>query len=104
MVDGMNPPPSQTMTADPSVVAAAVRVCDDILLASPTLTFMPAMQSNAYLPKTITIPIVDSAGVEVLTCIARLLRAADRGRLENRGRAIWAVSYTHLTLPTIYSV
>ena len=89
MVDGMNPPPSQTMTADPSVVAAAVRVCDDILLASPTLTFMPAMQSNAYLPKTITIPIVDSAGVEVLTCIARLLRAADRGRLEDRGRAIW---------------
>ena len=89
MEDGMNPPPSQAMTADPSVVAAAVRVCDDILLASPTLTFMPAMQSNAYLPKTITIPIVDSAGVEVLTCIARLLRAADRGRLEDRGRAIW---------------
>jgi hypothetical protein len=57
MEDGMNPPPSQTMTADPSVVAAAVRVCDDILLASPTLTFMPAMQSNAHLPKTITIPI-----------------------------------------------
>ena len=89
MEDGMNPPPSQTMTADPSVVAAAVRVCDDILLASPTLTFMPAMQSNAYLPKTITIPIVDSAGVEVLTCTAELLRAADRGRLEDRGRAIW---------------
>ena len=74
MVDGMNPPPSQTMTADPSVVAAAVRVCDDILLASPTLTFMPAMQSNAYLPKTITIPIVDSAGVEVLTCIVEVLK------------------------------
>ena len=89
MEDGMNPPPSQAMTADPSVVAAAVRVCDDILLASPTLTFMPAMQSNAYLPKTITIPIVDSAGVEVLTCIAELLKAADRGRLEDRGRAIW---------------
>ena len=79
MEDGMNPPPSQAMTADPSVVAAAVRVCDDILLASPTLTFMPAMQSNAYLPKTITIPIVDSAGVEVLTCIAELLKAADVG-------------------------
>ena len=89
MEDGMNPPPSQAMTADPSVVAAAVRVCDDILLASPTLTFMPAMQSNAYLPKTITIPIVDSAGVEVLTCTAELLRAADRGRLEDRGLAIW---------------
>ena len=89
MVDGMNPPPSQTMTADPSVVAAAVRVCDDILLASPTLTFMPAMQSNAYLPKTITIPIVDSAGVEVLTCIAELLKAADRGPIELRGRTIW---------------
>jgi hypothetical protein len=89
MEDGMNPPPSQTMTADPSVVAAAVRVCDDILLASPTLTFMPAMQSNAYLPKTITIPIVDSAGVEVLTCIAELLKAADRERLEDRGHAIW---------------
>ena len=74
MEDGMNPPPSQAMTADPSVVAAAVRVCDDILLASPTLTFMPEinpktldlsdtffgmpeMQSNAHLPKTITIPI-----------------------------------------------
>jgi hypothetical protein len=89
MEDGMNPPPSQTMTADPSVVAAAVRVCDDILLASPTLTFMPAMQSNAYLPKTITIPIVDSAGVEVLTCIAELLKAADRGPIESRGRTIW---------------
>ena len=72
----MNPPPSQTMTADPSVVAAAVRVCDDILLASPTLTFMPAMQSNAHVPKTITIPIANSAGVEVLTCIAELLKAA----------------------------
>ena len=69
MEDGMNPPPSQAMTADPSVVAAAVRVCDDILLASPTLTFMPAMQSNAHLPKTITIPIANSAGMEVLTCI-----------------------------------
>ena len=89
MEDGMNPPPSQAMTADPSVGAAAGRVYDDILLASPTLTFMPAMQSNAYLPKTTTIPIVDSAGVEVLTCIARLLKAADRGRLEDRGRAIW---------------
>ena len=89
MEDGMNPPPSQAMTADPSVVAAAVRVCDDILLASPTLTFMPAMQSNAYLPKTITIPIVDSAGVEVLTCIAELLKAADRGPIESRGRTIW---------------
>mgnify|MGYP001311816286 FL=1 len=77
MEDGMNPPPSQAMTADPSVVAAAVRVCDDILLASPTLTFMPAMQSNAHLPKTITIPIANSAGVEVLTCIAELLKAAD---------------------------
>ena len=49
MEDGMNPPPSQAMTADPSVVAAAVRVCDDILLASPTLTFMPAMLSNAHM-------------------------------------------------------
>ena len=73
MEDGMNPPPSQAMTADPSVVAAAVRVCDDILLASPTLTFMPAMQSNAHLPKTITIPIANSAGVEVLTCIVEVL-------------------------------
>jgi len=74
MEDGMNPPPSQAMTADPSVVTAAVRVCDDILLASPTLTFMPAMLSNAHLPKTITIPIVDSAGVEVLTCIVEVLK------------------------------
>ena len=74
MEDGMNPPPSQAMTADPSVVAAAVRVCDDILLASPTLTFMPAMQSNAHLPKTITIPIANSAGVEVLTCIVEVLK------------------------------
>ena len=73
MEDSMNPPPSQAMTADPSVVAAAVRVCDDILLASPTLTFMPAMQSNAHLPKTITIPIANSAGVEVLTCIVEVL-------------------------------
>ena len=69
----MNPPPSQAMTADPSVVAPAVRVCDDILLASPTLTFMPAMQSNAHLPKTNTIPIANSAGVEVLTCIVEVL-------------------------------
>jgi len=67
--DGMNPPPSQAMTADPSVVAAAVRVCDDVLLASPTLTFMPAVVSNVQLPKTITIPIANSAGMEVLTCI-----------------------------------
>ena len=73
MEDSMNPPPSQAMTADPSVVAAAVRVCDDILLASPTLTFMPAMQSNAHVPKTITIPIANSAGVEVLTCIVEVL-------------------------------
>ena len=69
MEDGMNPPPSQAMTADPSVVAAAVRVCDDVLLASPTLTFMPAVVSNVQLPKTITIPIANSAGMEVLTCI-----------------------------------
>ena len=74
MEDGMNPPPSQAMTADPSVVAAAVRVCDDILLASPTLTFMPAMLSNAHLPKAITIPIANSAGVEVLTCIVEVLK------------------------------
>ncbi len=74
MDDGMNPPPSQAMTADPSVVAAAVRVSDDILLASPTLTFMPAMLSNAHLPKTITIPIANSAGVEVLTCIVEVLK------------------------------
>ena len=67
--DCMNPPPSQAMTADPSVVAAAVRVCDDVLLASPTLTFMPAVVSNVQLPKTITIPIANSAGMEVLTCI-----------------------------------
>mgnify|MGYP001391398625 CR=1 FL=1 len=66
MEDGMNPPPSQAMTADPSVVAAAVRVCDDVLLTSPTLTFMPAVVSNVQLPKTITIPIANSAGMEVL--------------------------------------
>ena len=102
MEDSMNPPPSQAMTADPSVVAAAVRVCDDILLASPTLTFMPAMQSNAYLPKTITIPIVDSAGVEVLTCIAELLKAADRGPIESRGRTIWEWNGSIVTAEGVY--
>jgi hypothetical protein len=89
MEDGTNPPPSQAMTADPSVVAAAVRVSDDIILASPTLTFMPEMQSNAHVPKTITIPIANSAGVEVLTCIVELLKACDWGKPYNsRGRIV----------------
>jgi hypothetical protein len=34
------PPPVQAMTADPTVVDAAVRFCDDVL-ASPTITLMP---------------------------------------------------------------
>ena len=42
----MNPPSAQAMTADPSVVDAAVRFCDDVL-ASPTVELLnPRIKHN----------------------------------------------------------
>ena len=57
----MDPPSAQAMTADPSVVDAAVRFCDDAL-ASPTVEFLKPVESNVkiinnFWSKTVTIPI-----------------------------------------------
>ena len=59
----MNPPSAQAMTADPSVVDAAVRFCDDVL-ASPTVEFLKPVESNVkiinnFWSKTVTIPIAN---------------------------------------------
>ena len=77
----MNPPSAQAMTADPSVVDAAVRFCDDVL-ASPTVELLKPRES--YSPynkkgiikslisgfdKTVTIPIANPTGAKVLSIV-----------------------------------
>ena len=76
----MNPPSAQAMTADPSVVDAAVRFCDDVL-ASPTVELLnPRIKHNkksilktmiSGFDKTITIPIIanPSTGAKVLSIV-----------------------------------
>lgn len=70
MEDGMNPPPSQAMTADPSVVAAAVRVCDDAL-ASPTVEFLSGFGFGLK-HKTVTIPVANPAGAKILSIVIEI--------------------------------
>ena len=70
------PPPAQTMTADPSVVDAAVRFCDDAL-ASPTVEFLKPVESNVkiinnFWSKTVTIQIANPAGEKVLSIIIEI--------------------------------
>ena len=70
------PPPAQTMTADPSVVDAAVRFCDDAL-ASPTVEFLKPVESNVkiinnFWSKTVTIPIANPAGEKVLSIVIEI--------------------------------
>ena len=77
----MNSPSAQAMTADPSVVDAAVRFCDDVL-ASPTVELLKPRES--YSPynkkgiikslisgfdKTVTIPIANPTGAKVLSIV-----------------------------------
>ena len=75
----MNPPSAQAMTADPSVVDAAVRFCDDVL-ASPTVELLnPRIEHNkksiiktmiSGFDKTVTIPIANpSTGAKVLSIV-----------------------------------
>ena len=70
------PPSAQTMTADPSVVDAAVRFCDDAL-ASPTVEFLKPVESNVkiinnFWSKTVTIPIANPAGEKVLSIVIEI--------------------------------
>ena len=71
------PPPAQTMTANPSVVDAAVRFCDDAL-ASPTVEFLKPVESNVksswgqWKSKTVTIPIANPAGEKVLSIVIEI--------------------------------
>ncbi len=74
----MNPPSAQAMTADPSVVDAAVRFCDDVL-ASPTVELLnPRIKHNkksiiktmiSGFDKTVTIPIRNPTGAKVLSIV-----------------------------------
>ena len=77
----MNPPSAQAMTADPSVVDAAVRFCDDVL-ASPTVELLnPRIKRKinkksiiktmiSGFDKTVTIPIANpSTGAKVLSIV-----------------------------------
>ena len=74
----MNPPSAQAMTADPSVVDAAVRFCDDVL-ASPTVELLnPRIKHNkksiiktmiSGFDKTVTIPIANPTGAKVLSIV-----------------------------------
>ena len=72
----MNPPSAQAMTADPSVVDAAVRFCDDVL-ASPTVELLNArIEHNkksimiSGVDKTVTIPIANPlTGAKVLSIV-----------------------------------
>ena len=65
------PPPVQAMDADPTVVDAAVRFCDDVL-ASPYVTLgsspvEPPLPDPT--PYTVTLPITDSFGEKALSMI-----------------------------------
>ena len=68
------PPPVQTMDADPTVVDAAVRFCDDVL-ASPYVTleaspvWNPSDCNPDPTPYTVTLPITDSSGEMALSMI-----------------------------------
>ena len=74
----MDPPSAQAMTADPSVVDAAVRFCDDVL-ASPTVELLnPRIKHNkksiiktmiSGFDKTVTIPIVNPTKAKVLSIV-----------------------------------
>ena len=63
------PPPIQAMDADPTVVDAAVRFCDDVL-ASPYVTLGSSpVDPNSRKPFTVTLPITDSSGEKALSMI-----------------------------------
>ena len=74
------PPPVQAMDADPTVVDAAVRFCDDVL-ASPHVTLKstsphqyappigPPSSEWGFKPYTVTLPITDSSGETALSMI-----------------------------------
>ena len=63
------PPPVQAMDADPTVVDAAVRFCDDVL-ASPYVTLGTSpVDPNSRKPFTVTLPITDSSGEKALSMI-----------------------------------
>ena len=68
------PPPVQAMDADPTVVDAAVRFCDDVL-ASPYVTLgthplgTSPIDPNSRKPFTVTLPITDSSGEKALSMI-----------------------------------
>jgi len=76
----MNSPSAQAMTADPSVVDAAVRFCDDVL-ASPTVELLKPRESyfrnkkgiikslTSGVDKTVTIPIANPTGAKVLSIV-----------------------------------
>ena len=72
----MDPPSAQAMTADPSVIDAAVRFCDDVL-ASPTIELLCPFESNVkwgeffvmWRSRTVTIPIANPAGAKVLSIV-----------------------------------
>ena len=67
-------PPVQAMDADPTVVDAAVRFCDDVL-ASPYVTleaspvWNPSDCNPDPTPYTVTLPITDSSGEKALSMI-----------------------------------
>ena len=66
------PPPAQTMTANPSVVDAAVRFCDDAL-ASPTVEFLSGFGFGFLgTDKTVTIPIANPAGAKILSIVIEI--------------------------------
>ena len=66
------PPSAQTMTADPSVVDAAVRFCDDAL-ASPTVEFLSGFGFGFLgTDKTVTIPIANPAGAKILSIVIEI--------------------------------
>jgi hypothetical protein len=54
----MNSPSAQAMTADPSVVDAAVRFCDDVL-ASPTVELLKRRESYSPYNKTKLLTLLD---------------------------------------------
>lgn len=62
------PPPAQAMDADPTVVDAAVRFCDDVL-ASPNVTVGSRVGATSKIPMKVKVPIMDSSGEEVLSMV-----------------------------------
>ena len=67
---GNTPPPLQVMDADPTVVDAAVRFCEDVL-ASPNVTLGSRVGSpvGSKMPMKVKVPIMDSSGEEVLSMV-----------------------------------